>query len=80
MGGGSSPLVCNLPPDMFRHYKTVYRNQMLVLRAFVRLEYRCFIKEISWFEAKTSIIRDAVRAYLAQPVYTLEPISLYATA
>jgi len=25
----------------------------------------------SWFEAKANIIRDAVRAYLAQPLYTL---------
>ena len=28
---------------------------------------------ISWFEAKTNIIRDAVRAYLAEPIYTLNP-------
>lgn len=50
------------------------------LRAFLRLEHRCFVKGISWFEAKTSIIRDAVRAYLAKPIYTLDPINLYATA
>ena len=50
------------------------------LRAFPRPEYHCFVKGISWFGAKTSIIRDAVRACLAEPVYTLEPISLYATA
>ena len=57
------------------------RNHIeLALRAFLRLEYHCFVKGISWFEAKTSIIRDAVRAYLAGPVYTLDPVSLYATA
>ena len=57
------------------------RNHIeLALRAFLRLEYHCFVKGISWFEAKTSIIRDAVRAYLAKPIYTLDPISLYATA
>ncbi len=50
------------------------------LRAFLRIEYHCFVKGISWFEEKTSIIRDAVRAYLSQPIYTLEPINLYATA
>ena len=57
------------------------RNHIeLALRAFLRIEYHCFVKGISWFEVKTSIIRDAVRAYLAQPIYTLDPISLYATA
>jgi hypothetical protein len=48
------------------------------LRAFD--EYHCFVKGISWFEAKISIVRDAVRAYLAKPIYTLEPVNLYATA
>ena len=32
-----------------------------------------FSKGISWFEAKTNIIRDAVRAYLAKPIYNLNP-------
>jgi len=49
---------------------TAQRNHIeLALRAFLRLEYHTFIKGISWFEAKTAIVRDAVRAYLAQPIY-----------
>ncbi|MHA1261968.1 MAG: IS701 family transposase, partial [Candidatus Freyarchaeota archaeon] len=28
---------------------------------------------LSWYEAKTSIIREAVRTYLANPAYTLNP-------
>ena len=57
------------------------RNHIgMALRAFLRLEYHCFVKGISWFEAKISIVRDAVRAYLSNPIYTLAPISLYATA
>ncbi|CAK8723933.1 Transposase [Candidatus Electronema aureum] len=52
----------------------------LAIRAFLRIEYHCFVKGISWFEAKTAIIRDAVRAYLARLIYTLGPINLYATA
>jgi putative transposase len=48
------------------------RNHIeLALRAFLRLEYHCFVNGISWFEAKTSIIRNAVRAYLADPTYVL---------
>jgi hypothetical protein len=45
----------------------------LALRAFLRLERHCFSTGISWFEAKVSLIREAVRAYLAQPLYTLTP-------
>ena len=39
----------------------------LALRAFLRFEAHCFATGISWVEAKTAIIRDAVRAYLARP-------------
>jgi hypothetical protein len=35
----------------------------------LRLEHHSFHKGISWFEAKTSIIREAVRAYLAKPLF-----------
>lgn len=44
------------------------RNHIgLALRAFLRFEAHCFAKGISWVEAKTAIIRDAVRDYLARP-------------
>lgn len=50
------------------------RNHIgFALRAFLRLEVHCYQTGISWFEAKTSIIREAVRAYLAKPLFTLEP-------
>ena len=46
------------------------RNHIeLALRAFLRLEYHSFVRGRSWFETKISIIRDAVRAYLAHPTY-----------
>ncbi len=45
----------------------------LCLRAFLRIESHCYRTGISWFEAKTSIIRAAVRAYLANPLYSLIP-------
>jgi hypothetical protein len=41
------------------------------IRAFVRLEYHRFSTGVSWFEAKAQVIRSAVRAYLAQPLYLL---------
>ncbi len=43
----------------------------LSLRAFLRLEWHYYRIGISWFEAKTAIIRPAVRARLANPLYTL---------
>jgi putative transposase len=44
------------------------RNHIgLALRAFLRFEAHCFRRGISWVEAKTAIIRDAVRDYLARP-------------
>lgn len=46
------------------------RNHIgLALRAFVRLEWHRFRSGVSWLEAKWGIIREAVRAYLANPLY-----------
>jgi putative transposase len=43
----------------------------LALRAFLRLENFAFSTGVSWLEAKTAIVRDAVRGYLAQPYIRL---------
>ena len=44
------------------------RNHIgLALRAFRRLEIHCFTRGIRWVEAKTAILRHAVRDYLARP-------------
>jgi hypothetical protein len=54
--------------------RRAWRNHIgLCLRAFLRLESHCYHKGISWYEAKTSIIREAVRAYIAHPLYSLIP-------
>ena len=48
------------------------RNHIgFALRAFVRLEYHRATSGVTWFEAKWSVIRGAVRAYLAAPRYRL---------
>jgi hypothetical protein len=48
------------------------RNHIgLAIRAFVRLEVHRLNTGISWFEAKTGIIRSAMRQYLAQPSISL---------
>ena len=43
----------------------------LALRAFLRLEWHGYRAGLRWFEAKTAIIRPAIRPYLAHPLYTL---------
>lgn len=51
---------------------TAQRNHIgFALRAFLRLECYRLQSGVSWFEAKTTIVREAIRAYLAQPRYTL---------
>jgi putative transposase len=48
------------------------RNHIgLAIRAFLRLEHHAFTTGVSWYEAKARIIRGAVRAYLAKPLYNL---------
>ena len=71
---------CGIERCQVRSERAQRNHIEMALRAFLRLEYHCFVKGISWFEAKISIVRDAVRAYLAKPIYTLEPVNLYATA
>jgi putative transposase len=54
--------------------RRAWRNHLnLCLRAFLRLESHCYHTGVSWYEAKTAIIREAVRAYVAHPRYSLIP-------
>ncbi len=51
---------------------TAQRNHIgWALRAFLRLEAHRLRTGVSWFEAQMSIIREAIRSYLAHPQYTL---------
>jgi hypothetical protein len=43
------------------------------IRAFLRLEWHRQTTGVGWWEAKTAIVREAVRAYLTVPRYTLPP-------
>lgn len=48
------------------------RNHIgMAIRAFLRLERHFYATGISWYEAKAQIIRGAVRAYIAKPLYGL---------
>ena len=67
---------CEIERCQARSEKAQRNYIELAVRAFLRIEYHCFVKGISWFKAKTSIISDVVR----KPIYTLDHINLYATA
>ena len=43
----------------------------MAIRAFLRFEQHRIVTGVSWWEAKTEIIRHAVRSYLTHPRYTL---------
>jgi hypothetical protein len=48
------------------------RNHIgLAIRALLRLEWHRYTTGVSWAEAKARIIREAVRGYLARPLYVL---------
>lgn len=50
------------------------RNHVgLAIRAFLRLEIYWFNPGISWYDSKISIVREAVRSYLAAPWLSLPP-------
>jgi putative transposase len=48
------------------------RNHIgMAIRAFLRLERHFYATGVSWYEAKAEIIRGAIRAYIAKPLYVL---------
>ncbi|MCY7348164.1 MAG: transposase [Pyrinomonadaceae bacterium] len=64
---------CLIERAQCRRLRPVLNHIGLCIRAFVRLESHCYREKLSWIQAKTSIIRDAVRAYLSNPRYSLLP-------
>ena len=64
---------CLIERAQVRRRRPVINHVSLCIRAFMRIESHCYRERISWIEAKTSIIRDAVRAYLSNPRYLLLP-------
>ena len=68
---GSEAVHCGVERCQVRCTRAQRNHIGCAIRAFVRLEWHRFTTGVSWFEAKFRIIRDAVRAYLANPRLTL---------
>ena len=61
---------CGVERAQYRSAAAQRNHIGLAIRAFLRLEAQCLTTGQSWLKVKTSIIREAVRAYLAQPRFT----------
>ena len=62
---------CGVERAQVRAARAQRNHITCALRAFLRLEQHRTVTGVSWWEAKTSIVRAAVRAYRAAPTLTL---------
>ena len=71
---------CGVERAQVRQERSIRNHIGLAIRAFLRLELARLKSERSWHESKTSIVREAVRAYLAAPTMTMLPATTSAHA
>lgn len=64
---------CGVERAQVRGATAVMNHIGMAVRAFLRLEAFRLRTKIGWYEAKAALIRDAIRMYLAHPIYTLSP-------
>jgi hypothetical protein len=62
---------CGVDRCQTRMSKAQHNHIGFAIRAFVRLEWHRFTTGVSWFVAKMSLLRAAVREYLTRPAYRL---------
>jgi len=62
---------CGVERSQVRSSRAQRNHIGMAIRAFLRLERHFYATGVSWYEAKTEIIRSAVRAYIARPLYGL---------
>ncbi|MBI2184399.1 MAG: transposase [Thaumarchaeota archaeon] len=64
---------CGVERTQVRKARAIISHILMSLRAFLRLEAYRLSRGISWYQAKANIIRDAMRTYLAHPIYLFNP-------
>ena len=62
---------CGVERSQARSARAQRNHIGMAIRAFLRLEHHFFTTGVSWYEAKARIIRGAVRAYIAKPLFGL---------
>ncbi len=60
---------CNVERCQARSARAQRNHIGMAIRAFVRLSWHFYTTGVSWYEAKTRIVREAVRAYRSHPLY-----------
>jgi putative transposase len=64
---------CGIEKAQARREEAQRAHILLSMRAFLRLEANRLVMAVSWYEAKLSIVRGAIRAFLAHPTIKLVP-------
>lgn len=64
---------CGVEKSLARWAEAQQQHILLALQAFLRLEVHRLRTGVSRYEAKATIIRSAIREYLAHPSYLLNP-------
>ena len=62
---------CGVERSQVRASRAQRNHIGMSIRAFLRLEHHFYATGVSWYEAKSQIIRSAVRAYIEKPLYKL---------
>jgi len=62
---------CGVEDSQCRSARAQHNHIQMSIRAFLRLELHRVETAISFYESKTAIIREAIRAYLADPTHVL---------
>lgn len=62
---------CNVERCQAQSGRAQRNHIQMAIRAFARLAWHFYATGISWYEAKTAIIREAVRAYRSQPLFAI---------
>ena len=64
---------CGVERAQVRSSRAQRNHVGLAIRAFLRLEVHMCMTGISWYKAKLTIVRDAIRSYLVIPRFVLTP-------
>ena len=64
---------CNVERCQARSARAQRNHIGMAIRAFVRLSWHFYTTGVSWYEAKTAIVREAIRAYRSRPLYKMAP-------
>ncbi len=62
---------CGVERSQCQSAEAQHNHIQMSIRAFLRLELHRVETTLSFYESKTAIIREAIRAYLADPTHVL---------